>query len=190
MTEECSPNPDDGSNSDLSDEFHIEPLSNAHIIDGFDSGNNDLNMFLHTHAMKNTSLDLSQTFVMINRNGDVVGFYTLAWSSVVRGDLPTAKLRKQKPATVTFLLIARLAVHKDLQGNGLGSILLLDAISKATRAASLVPAPFIGVHPKTVRLEKWYTDSGFELVVKSAPHNLHLMTLATAGCIVSATSQS
>jgi GNAT superfamily N-acetyltransferase len=58
----------------------------------------------------------------------VVGYYAIATAMVRRQGLPSAKLRKGMQEEVPLLLIGRLALDVEYQGEGLGTNLLADAL--------------------------------------------------------------
>jgi GNAT superfamily N-acetyltransferase len=61
----------------------------------------------------------------------VAGYYTLANTSIVIGELPTEIAKKlPKYERAPAVLLGRLAVDKNYQGKGLGIILLFDALRK------------------------------------------------------------
>lgn len=183
MRDSDSSDPEGSSGSDSSDLPHLEPLSNTHDLTAFDSGVPELNAYFRDRAVNSASLGFSSTYAMIHPAGRVIGAFTLAMSSILRGELPSAKLRKGAPEIVPAMLIARMGIDQSLHGRGGGTKLLLEAITMAVGASSIVPVPFIGVHPKTDRLANWYHRMGFEITVGTTPQSLHLMTLKTARII-------
>jgi GNAT superfamily N-acetyltransferase len=73
-------------------------------------------------------------FVMLDRNGSVVGYNTLSAYSVHLGELPEAVAKKLpryplSPAT----LLGRLAVSKEHRGLNLGPLLLMDALERSLK---------------------------------------------------------
>ena len=58
-------------------------------------------------------------------------------------------------------LIGRLAVSKSNQRQGLGSLLLMDAIKNAVLSSELVPKPMIIVEAKNEIARDFYKDFGF-----------------------------
>ena len=72
-----------------------EPLRPTHDLAGFDSGNDALNRWLVSRAVRNQDSGASRTFVT-TCDGPVVGYYALAASSVAQVGAPTG-LRRNMP---------------------------------------------------------------------------------------------
>lgn len=92
----------------------------------------------------------------------VLGYYSLAHgvidSSLARKHFPTAKL----PAyPLGVALIGRLAVDSRCQGRGLGELLVVDALLRATLAATQLAGVGVVVDAKDEPLVRFYGRFGF-----------------------------
>ena len=108
----------------------IERLDrDKHDRNAFDCGEQVLNNYLKTTSGQHDKKDLSRTFVLTSRHNpsQIKGFYSLALCTVELDALPQ-NIAKKYPATIHCALIGRLAVNKTHQRQGLGSILLIDAV--------------------------------------------------------------
>lgn len=81
--------------------------------------------------------------------------------SVKCSDLPTAIARKLPSYPIPVALIGRLAVDKDFQGKGLGSILLADACQKVRQAKDTLAVVGIIVDAKDDSVAAFYRHFGF-----------------------------
>ena len=116
-------------------ELRIEPISKTHERKTFSCGKPQLDEYLHRHARQNDEKNISKTFVAVNDENIVVGYYSLCTSSIEFEELPD-EIRKQLPNyPVPTALIAKLAVDESLRGRGLGSKLLIDALQRITSAS-------------------------------------------------------
>lgn len=105
-----------------------------HDLKGFDCGKVSLNDYLGRFAVRNSSLGLSRTWVLTEQikhgKQPIAAYFTLASSTVVRNELP--KQNKSLPAyPVPVVLLARLAVSVNFQGQQLGAKTLVQALRTA-----------------------------------------------------------
>ena len=77
------------------------PLTEAHALEGFDSGTPPLDTWLAHRALRNQHSGASRTFVTapVDDRLRVVGFYSLAASSVKLEDAP-GKVRRNMPEPI------------------------------------------------------------------------------------------
>lgn len=144
----------------------IEPLTSSHDRSSFECEEEALTNWLRTVAGQAQKADTARTFV-VHREDRVVGYYSLAMSSVSR-EVPPAEWTKRFPLyPVGAVLLARLAVDKSEIGNGLGAALLMDALYRGLGAAEAVAAPFFMVDAISDRAAGFYRHFGF----KPAPEN-------------------
>jgi len=68
----------------------------------------------------------------------LAGFFTLSAGGVSCSDLAQSLAKEVPRYPVPVALIGRLAVNKDFQGKGLGSILFADACQKVARASAIL----------------------------------------------------
>jgi len=114
----------------------------------------------------------TRTYV-VHRNLRVVGYYSLAPGSVSRKEA-TARASKSAPEPISIVLLARLAVDKREQDQGLGSALLKDALQRAYAGAEIIGGRTILVHAIDGEAAAFYRKYGFE----NCPGlELHLMLL-------------
>ena len=109
--------------------WHEEPIGKKHDREAFDCGEEALNHFLRRYARKNHELGGAKTFLAIDDadNKTVLGFYTLSPASVDYTRTPEIVRRGLARHDVPGFRLARLAVHRSAQGQGLGGQLLLSA---------------------------------------------------------------
>jgi len=99
--------------------LRLDRLDADHDAAGFESGNQELDGWLRRHALAAHQMDSARTFVL-TENASVVGYFSLTMGSVLRADAP-AKLVRGLPAyPIGIVLLARLAIDRRYQGQGLG----------------------------------------------------------------------
>ena len=153
--------------------LRIERLARAHALDAFDCGTPTLNRFLVRLALASQQADAAATYVGL-ADDVVVGFHTLVVSEVSFVAAP-ARLAKGLPRhPVPLMLLARLAVHRDWQGRGLGAGLLKDALRRTAQAADIVGIRALAVHAKDDAARAFYQHFDF---IPSPTDPLHLFLL-------------
>jgi GNAT superfamily N-acetyltransferase len=139
--------------------FIGESLDAGHLIDHFDSGQADLDEWLRRHALASDSRGTGRTFVW-STDGQVVAYYTIAAHLLQRDDL-SRSLGRGNPDRIPAVLLAKLALDKTLQGQGLGGLLLADAVDRIVEAARTIAARFIVVDAIDEQAVAFYSRYGF-----------------------------
>jgi GNAT superfamily N-acetyltransferase len=110
----------------------LEKLGRQHERAGFDCGNPVLNEWLKLRAGQYAKRDLARTYVAV-REGErvVLGYYAITNHRVRYEILPEAQAKGLPKIDVPVVLLGRLAADRTVQGQGLGSLLLIDALRRA-----------------------------------------------------------
>jgi predicted N-acetyltransferase YhbS len=91
----------------------------------------------------------------------VVGYYALASGAVtLAGSL--GRFRRNMPDPIPVAVLARLAVARELQGQGIGRALFRDAVARVTHAANSIGIRGIVVHAISEEAKNFYVRLGFE----------------------------
>jgi GNAT superfamily N-acetyltransferase len=112
--------------------IEIRPLAKGDDRRSFSCGQSDLDRFFEHYAGRNQfKLHLAVTYVAVIE-ARIVGFATVAASSVERANVPSARLRKRLPAyPLPVLRLARLGVDVEAQGLGIGKALVRHVLALA-----------------------------------------------------------
>jgi GNAT superfamily N-acetyltransferase len=152
----------------------VEPLSESHILNRFDCGEHEsLTTWLRQFARMNQAGNSTRAFV-VHRAGRVVAYYSLAASGIRKEDASARGAKGQPNHPIPVILLARLAVDKTEQRQGLGPALLKDALQRCLRAANEIGARAVLVHAIDEKAKGFYRHFGFE---DCAVDDLHLMLL-------------
>jgi GNAT superfamily N-acetyltransferase len=138
-----------------------EHLTVQHDVSAFDSGVPELDTWLKRRALQNEASGASRTYV-VSAGGRVVGYYALATGAVVQQEA-TGKVRRNMPDPILVMVIGRLAVDREYQGQGLGSALLRDALQRTLNAASIVGIRAVLLHAISDEAETFYEKAGFSV---------------------------
>ncbi len=152
----------------------VAKLNNSHDVDSFDCGKELLDRFLKRHALVNQKASSAQTYVVCRGGGHVVGYYSLAVGAVEHEDAPGRVTKGLARHPVPVMLLARLAVNRSEQGQGIGKALLKDAILRTAQAADIAGMRALLVHAKNDEARAWYESFDFE---PSPTDQLHLFLL-------------
>lgn len=139
-----------------------EPLSAAHRVDEFDCGEASLNLWLIRRALTNQATGASRTFVVVDQNYAVCGYYALAAGAVTHATA-TAPVRRNMPDPIPVMVLARLAVAQRAQGIKLGAALLQDAVNRAVVVAQNTGVRALLVHALNERAKQFYEHYGFQV---------------------------
>lgn len=151
----------------------IEKLRRDHVLTSFDCGQADLNSWLLKHALQNQGASAAQTYVGLV-DGELVGYYSLAVGQVEYAEAPERLQKGLARHPVPIMLLARLAVHKDWQGKGVGKALLKDAVLRTMQAADIAGIRALAVHAKDDQARRYYEQFDF---LASPTDPLHLFVL-------------
>lgn len=103
----------------------------------FQSGNIDLDRFFYRYAGQNQFRHhIGTTYVAVEDDKEIVGFATVAASELTTARLSEAK-RKRLPAyPIPILRLARLAVDRRKQGQGIATVLVRAVFTLAHKMAA------------------------------------------------------
>ena len=130
---------------------------------GFDCGEKALDDYLQRYATQDIKRGVARVFVAtpMGQAAVVAGFYTLSAASVAAEALPEALRKKLPRYPVPAALLGRLAVSLQAQGQGLGSILLVDACKRVAAASETLAVAAILVDAKSPGVAAFYQHFGF-----------------------------
>ena len=148
----------------------------------FDCQNQILNQYLSQIASQQAQKDNARTYVLVDPENSawIMGFYTLTMTTLDLSILPRP-LQKKHASINSAGLIARLAVDYRYQKQGLGAILLLDALHRLHQASAIVAFPLVIVDAKD-GVAAFYQQYGFQalsqypnklfMTMKDIAHNI------------------
>ncbi|SRR5260221_5675781 len=147
-----------------SPDLKIEPLGSRHDRGGFTCGIEGLDRYFRAQAGQDVRRKANGVFVLLDPRepNKVLGYYTLCATGLPQGDVPVAA-RKHIPRypLVSATLVGRLAVATERQGQGLGALLLADAVQRAYASASSVGSSMLVVDAISEQAAAFYEANGF-----------------------------
>ena len=129
--------------------------------EGFRSGDVECDRFFHKFAGQNQfRLHIGTTYVAV-RNNEILGFATLSATAITINNLPKSARKKFPKYPLPALRLARLAVAKSAQGQGIGNQLLKTVFAIAHEMADRTGCVAVVVDAKPEAME-FYERFGFE----------------------------
>lgn len=149
----------------------IDRLGKSHDRSAFDCGQPAMNEWLRDRAGQFDRRDLSRTFVATRpAESRVLGYYAICTHRVVYDVLPPAEGKGLPRLDVPVVLIGRLAVDRTAQGQGLGAILLVDALRRSLTVSEQVGIRAVEVDALDVPARNFYLKFGFGALLDDSRH--------------------
>jgi len=160
------------------DDWTIERFGSRHDRTAFDCGNALLTDWLKQRASQFDKRDLARTYVA-TRSGDriVLGYYAISNHRVAHDALSADQAKGLPRLDVPVVLLGRLAVDCSVQGMGLGSLLLIDALRRAQHLAEHVGVRAVEVDAIDDAAQQFYMKFGFVPLLNDPNHLFLSMTV-------------
>jgi GNAT superfamily N-acetyltransferase len=152
-------------------EWRVERIDRSHHRADFQSGQPSLDGFLHTLVLQYDKRRIGRTYVAVEGHDKrVCGYYTLAAGGVSFQNVraPTTKKLPRHPVPVA--LLARLAVDRTVQGQGVGRLLLMDALYRCLVLSADIGIFAVEVQAIDETAKSFYEKYGFVPLLDDALH--------------------
>jgi ribosomal protein S18 acetylase RimI-like enzyme len=160
----------------------IEPFDpERHDRTGFSCGVEAVDNYFKKTAGKLVSAGNVRLFVMVNPDGNLIGFYAINAHAVDYRDLPS-RFARSRPGhgSIPAAFVAMIGRDQRYSGQGFGSDLLVDALRRITQAADVIGLAVVlldlldcGNPERTARRQSLYQSYGFQ-PLPSNPTRLYL----------------
>ena len=162
--------------------YRIELLSRQHDKESFRCGVESLDLYLRTQASQDMRRKANAVFVLLAEEDPhkIAGYFTLCAYGLAPGVIPEmARKHIPKYPVVSATLIGRLAISLELQGKGLGAMLLARALTKAYENSAVVGSCMVVVDAIDESAVHFYQSHGFIKLPESMRLILPMRTLAS-----------
>ncbi|MBW6533484.1 MAG: GNAT family N-acetyltransferase [Mariniphaga sp.] len=142
----------------------MQLLDKNHNRKNFTCEEESLNNYIRKQVSQDIRKKLATCFVAIDKEQNVIGYYTLSSESLGRELIPE-KYMKQIPKkyNAPVILLGRLARDISARGTGLGEHLLLDALFRSyDLSVKSIGAMAVVAEPINEKAVAFYKDYGFE----------------------------
>ncbi|HCS19737.1 MAG TPA: GNAT family N-acetyltransferase [Bacteroidetes bacterium] len=149
--------------------MEITLLSKEHNRKDFKCEEVSLTDYLLNQVSQDIKKRLANCFVAVDKENNVLGYYTLTSESLGRDMIPE-KYLKQLPVSYNapVILLGRLARDIKSKGSGLGEILLIDALLRSyTLSNESIGAMAVVVDPINEKAKLFYQKYGFQTLPNS-----------------------
>ncbi|MEX1002844.1 MAG: GNAT family N-acetyltransferase [Crocinitomicaceae bacterium] len=159
--------------------MNISILDKTHIRKSFECEEPSLTDYIQKQVSQDIKKKLVVCFVAIDKDKNVIGYYTLTSESLGRELIPEKYIKKvPKNYNAPVILLGRLARDIKEKGTGLGEHLLLDALFRAfTLSEESIGAMAVVVDPINEYAVKFYDRFGFEQLPDSEKMFLPMNTI-------------
>jgi len=152
------------------------PLGPDHATGDFDCGSEVQSEWLRRHALQAQRVGTSRVYATtLAGSNRVVGYYALA-AGAVEPEAGSERLRKGVGRyPIPVVILTRLGVDQGVQGQGLGSSLVIDALHRVAAAADVIGVRALLIHCESEAARRFYLHlARFE---ESPTDRLHLALL-------------
>lgn len=158
-----------------------ELLTSKHKKINFCCGKELLDNYIHTLAIQDIKRKLAACFVLIEpETGIIKGYYTLSNSSIPFEYIPE-EFKKRLPQSyksIPTTLLGRFAIDKNFQRQGLGRLLLVDALKRSFDLSNTIGSFAVIVDPIDREAELFYNKYGFIKLPDSGKMFLPMKTIS------------
>ena len=159
--------------------MEIQLLGKIHNRKDFTCEEISLTNYIRNQVSQDIKKRLATCFVAIDKDQNVIGYYTLTSESLGREFIPDRYI-KQVPISYNapVVLLGRLARDISAKGTGLGEYLLLDALFRSYKLSSeSIGAMAVVVDPINEKAFDFYKRYGFEQLPDSEKMFLPMRTI-------------
>jgi GNAT superfamily N-acetyltransferase len=157
--------------------YRVEPFVAGHDLHAFDCGHDALNSWLREHAERAAGQGTRTYLLVKEATGAVAGYFAVAPHLLERDDAPPS-VRRGASQRIPAILLAKLALDRSLQGQGLGAELLVHALTTIVAAARAAGGRLIVVDAVDENAASFYRAHDFK--PSPADHRRLIMKLSTA----------
>ena len=136
------------------------PLAADHLLDDFECGKASLDDWLVRHARQAQTSGSAKTFV-VAADRRVAGYFSLAVGQIDSVEAPERIRKGMGLYPIPVVLLARLAVDRAYQGQGIGVGMLQDAIRRTLLIAEQAGIRAMLTHPIDADADAFYRRFGF-----------------------------
>lgn len=158
-----------------------EPLNSTHEKSDFSCGKEMLDTYIQKQANQDVKRKLSVCFVITELETKLIkGYYTLSNNSVPLKFVPDSVKKKLPPSyeTIPTTLLGRLAIDERYQGQGMGKLILIDALKRSYEISKTMGSFAVVVDPIDQEAENFYNKYGFVKLPDSGKMFLPMKTIS------------
>ena len=136
-------------------------LNSSHKRNSFECEEASLEIYLKKQAGQDVKRQVAACFILEDEGSIIKGYYTLSADSIDRVLIPEELQKKLPYRNLPVTLLGRLARNTTYKGQGVGEILLADALKRAYQASTTIGACAIVTDPINEKARSFYQSFGF-----------------------------
>ncbi len=141
--------------------FHTVALNSSHKKGLFACEETSLENYLRKQAGQDVKRQIAVCFVLEGKDNAIKGYYTLSADSVDRNLIPENLQKKLPYKNLPVTLLGRLARDSNYRGQGIGELLLADALKRAYQASASIGAWAVVTDLINEKARAFYEGFGF-----------------------------
>jgi ribosomal protein S18 acetylase RimI-like enzyme len=155
----------------------IEPLQRVESLRAFTCGVREIDRWAKDKCTKHHQQNRTRAFCAYESNKiNLLGFYCMSFSSPDENNLANEQYKSiYKGTGIPLIYIQYIAVHQPCQRNGLGKLLLVDALRRSVAVAQHVAFYGVGIRPINSDAARLYKGFGFKSKDDSKPTPLMIL---------------
>jgi len=141
--------------------LHTVVLDPSHKRASFSCEEQSLTDYLRKQVGQDVRRKVALCFVHGEADGTIKGYYTLSADSIDRVFLPGELKKKMPYRNLPVTLLGRLARDSQFKGQGIGELLLADALKRAYQASLEIASFAVVTDPINEKATDFYKSFGF-----------------------------
>lgn len=141
--------------------LHTVTLNSSHKKNLFVCEEPSLEDYLRKQAGQDVKRQVAACFVLEGEDSKIKGYYTLSADSVNRNLIPEHLQKRLPYKNLPVTLLGRLARDSNYKGQGIGELLLCDALRRAYKASVTIGAWAVVTDPINDKARSFYESFGF-----------------------------
>jgi len=158
-----------------------EPLNSTHKKSDFSCGKEMLDVYIHKQANQDLKRKISACFVINEKETNLIkGYYTLSNNSIPLKLVPK-HIQKKLPRSyqaIPTILLGRLGIDTKFQDQGIGKLILVDALKRSCQISKTIGSFAVVVDPIDQGTENFYGKYGFIKLPDSGKMFLPMKTIS------------
>jgi GNAT superfamily N-acetyltransferase len=172
----------------LDQKIKISPLSSKEALKKFRCGEREIDDWAYNKAHKYAEQGRTKVFTAhVDGNDSALGFYALNLVAEDGSKLLSRQDRDRFGARVPLVYIQYLAVLRAHQRNKIGTLLLINSLSRAYAVSRNVAFYGVGLRSLNAQTAEFYERYGFKLVDDSPTGGLMVLPIWTVGDLLKVT---
>jgi len=144
------------------------PYDRKYNRKNFSCGKPPLDNYILINATKDVKAGACTCFVILNKQDDVIAYYTLSTESISKDDVPKEYVKSIKYDSIPVILLGRLARDNSVKGQGFGKFMLIEALKRSVKVAKEhIGAVAVIVDPIDEEAISYYSKYGFTMLPDS-----------------------